>query len=124
MRRLPARSLVGLTVLPLAAASGLAAPEGEPRVIDPGLPPADAIVLFDGKDLSQWKNDDGGGPAKWGVKDGAAVANSTGDISAKRGFGDCQITRAAASKSGRAKSRFLMGAVLTGCAFKLPQGRS
>jgi hypothetical protein len=86
-----AQSLLSLTVLTFAAASGLAAPEGEPRVIDPGPPPADAIVLFDGKDLSQWKNDDGGGPAKWEVKDGAAVVNGTGGISTKQGFGDCQL---------------------------------
>src|ERR1051326_5198006 len=35
-----------------------APPSTEPPVIDPGrdgVPPSDAIVLFNGKDLSQWK---------------------------------------------------------------------
>ncbi len=44
-----------------------------PPVIEPGtvsgpaLPPADAIVLFKGKDLSQWE-DSNGKPAHWKVK--------------------------------------------------------
>src|SRR5256885_11363695 len=35
----------------------------------PVPPPSDAIVLFDGKDLSQWQSQDGS-PAKWVVRDG------------------------------------------------------
>ncbi len=41
----------------------------EPKIIDPGPPggpPSDAIVLFDGKDLSQWE-----GAEKCKVADGA-----------------------------------------------------
>ena len=64
MNRLLSASLLCLTALTFTAASGFAAPEGEtsppkvePRVVDPGPPPSDAIVLFDGKDLSQWKSD-------------------------------------------------------------------
>jgi len=91
MKKLLARSLLSLTALTFVASSGLAAPQGEPRVIDPGPPPADAIVLFDGKDLSQWKSDNGGGPAKWEVKDGAAIVNGTGGISTRQGFADCQL---------------------------------
>ena len=74
-----------------ALESSLAAPQGEPRVVDPGPPPADAIVLFDGKDLSQWQSEGGNGPAKWEVKDGAAIVNGTGSIATKQGFGDCQL---------------------------------
>jgi len=33
-----------------------------------GRPPSDAVVLFDGKDLSQWTTEDGQ-PAKWKVSD-------------------------------------------------------
>jgi hypothetical protein len=80
------------------AAPGVAAPEGEipppkdePRVIEPGPPPSDAVVLFDGKDLSQWKSDKDGGPAKWAIADGAATVNGTGGISTKQEFGDCQL---------------------------------
>jgi hypothetical protein len=55
----------------------------------PGAPPADAIVLFDGKDLSQWKGNDG--PAKWTVKDGEFITNGTGGIETVQPFGDCQL---------------------------------
>jgi Domain of Unknown Function (DUF1080) len=74
-----------------AADSGTPPPKGEPRIMDPGPPPSDAIVLFGGTDLSQWRSDDGGGPAKWEVKDGVATVNGTGGISTKQGFGDCQL---------------------------------
>jgi hypothetical protein len=65
-------------------------PKDEPHVIDPGPPPSDAIVLFDGKDLSQWKGENSG-PAKWEVQDGVATVNGTGSISTKQEFGDCQL---------------------------------
>ena len=60
----------------------------EPKVVDPGepgKPPADAKVLFGGKDLSQWKNGE-----KWPVKDGIAFSGS-GSIETKEAFGDCQL---------------------------------
>jgi hypothetical protein len=55
----------------------------------PGRPPSDAIVLFDGKDLSRWSS--GGGPAKWKVENGYAEVNGTGDIETKEKFGDVQL---------------------------------
>jgi hypothetical protein len=76
-----------LTVAPLFAA------DVEPAKVDPGPiggPPSDAIVLFDGKDLSQWV-DKNGGPAQWDVKDGVATVNGTGDITSRQAFGDCQL---------------------------------
>jgi hypothetical protein len=98
MNRLLFQSLLCVTALTLGAAATFAAQEGEipppkdePRVMNPGPPPSDAIVLFDGKDLSQWKSDKDGGPAKWQVKDGVATVNGTGGISTKQGFGDCQL---------------------------------
>ena len=39
---------------------------------EPGKPPSDAVVLFDGKDLSHWQSGRGG-PARWTVRDGAMV---------------------------------------------------
>jgi hypothetical protein len=64
----------------------------EPKVIDPGPPPSDAIVLFDGKDLSKWESfKEEGAAAKWEVKDGAMTVNGTGDIRTKESFGDCQL---------------------------------
>lgn len=53
--------------------------------------PSDAIILFDGKDLSKWKDKDGG-PAKWEVKNGAfTVKKGTGDITTKQEFNDFQL---------------------------------
>lgn len=61
----------------------------EPPVVTPGKtnadPPSDAIVLFDGKDLSAWE-----GGEKWKVEDGVATAQG-GDIKTKQSFGDCQL---------------------------------
>ncbi len=56
-----------------------------------GKPPSDAVVLFDGKDLSQWESAKGG-PAPWKVEKGYfEVVAKTGDIRTKQGFGDCQL---------------------------------
>jgi hypothetical protein len=57
----------------------------------PGRPPADAVVLFDGKDLSKWADKDGK-PAKWKVENGyAEVVADTGYIFTRDSFGDCQL---------------------------------
>ena len=57
----------------------------------PGRPPSDAIVLFDGKDLSKWQHKDGSA-AKWKVENGyAEVVAKTGYIYTKQAFGDCQL---------------------------------
>jgi len=74
-----------------ADAGEIPPPRDEPRVVDPGPPPADAIVLFDGSDLSQWKSQKDGGPARWEVKDGVATVNGTGSIATRQEFGDCQL---------------------------------
>src|SRR5205085_11377893 len=71
-------------------------PKQEPTVITPGAKPgdapSDAIVLFDGKDLSAWKSVRDGGEAKWTVQGGyIQVAGRTGDIATKQEFGDCQL---------------------------------
>lgn len=63
---------------------------GEPRIVNPGPPPSDAIVLFDGKDLSKWESVNGG-EAKWEVANGALTVTRTGNIRTKEGFGDCQL---------------------------------
>jgi hypothetical protein len=57
----------------------------------PGRAPSDAVVLFDGKDLSQWMGEDGQ-PAKWKVSDGyMEVMPHTGYIHTRQSFGDCQL---------------------------------
>jgi hypothetical protein len=71
-----------------------------PPVIDPGTastqdvpgrPPSDAVVLFDGKDLSRWADKDGK-PAKWKVENGyMEVVAESGYIFTRDAFGDCQL---------------------------------
>lgn len=65
---------------------------GTPSTQDsPGRPPSDAVVLFDGKDLSKWAHKDGS-PAKWKVENGyAEVVAKTGYIYTRDSFGDCQL---------------------------------
>jgi len=72
----------------------------QPKVIDPGTtstqdqpgrPPSDAVVLFDGKDLSKWR-DDKGNPTGWKLENGALVTPpSGGSIYSRQEFGDCQL---------------------------------
>ncbi len=57
----------------------------------PGRPPSDAVVLFDGTDLSQWVSMDGS-PARWTVKDGyMECGRGAGSIRTLQNFGDCQL---------------------------------
>jgi hypothetical protein len=57
----------------------------------PGRAPSDAVVLFDGKDLSKWAHQDGS-PVKWKVANGyAEVVAKTGYIYTRQAFGDCQL---------------------------------
>jgi hypothetical protein len=72
----------------------------QPAVVDPGTlstqeqpgrPPSDATVLFDGKDLSHWRSGKNG-PAAWRIEDGALVIKQgAGDLISKDEFGDCQL---------------------------------
>ena len=70
----------------------------QPAVVTPGTfatpqetakPPSDAIVLFDGKDVSRWRSMKGE-PASWKIHDGA-MTPSGGDIQTAQEFGDVQL---------------------------------
>lgn len=64
----------------------------EPPVVTPGTAgsaPSDAVVLFDGKDLSAWKSDDGGEP-RWKVADGFMTVGSKG-LMTRQDFGAIQL---------------------------------
>lgn len=92
----------------------------QPRVVTPATQistPSDAVVLFDGSDLSGWESVKGG-PAEWRVENGhMEVAPGTGDIKTRTEFGDVQLHLEWASPSivkgdsqGRGNSGvFLMG---------------
>ncbi len=68
-----------------------------PPVVAPGASfsdmaaaPADAVVLFDGTDLSKWQKA-GGGDAEWKVENGYMEVTSTGSIRTRDEFGDFQL---------------------------------
>jgi len=54
-----------------------------------GKAPSDAVVLFDGTDLSHWQTDKGEA-APWKLEEGAMIV-SKGGIRSKESFGDCQL---------------------------------
>ena len=70
----------------------------QPRVITPGTessqqspgqPPSDAIILFDGSDLSKWTGRDG--DPEWKIENGYMEVTRTSNIETKEHFGDCQL---------------------------------
>jgi hypothetical protein len=63
----------------------------QPRKVDTEGRPSDAVVLFDGKDLSQWRTAKGE-PAAWKIEgDVMVVTPKGGDILTRDTFGDCQL---------------------------------
>jgi len=70
--------------------------EPEPRLVRPGQnngAPSDAIVLFDGTDLSKWKSERDGSEVKWTVNDDGSmtVKPGSGDIVTKDEHGSIQL---------------------------------
>jgi hypothetical protein len=101
-----AMALVLLAAAPVAAQEAIRWPihdetRPHPTVVDPGTgvpaplpgrPPADAIVLFDGKDLSAWKSSKDGSAARWKVENGYfEVVKGSGGIETRQAFGDVQL---------------------------------
>ncbi len=72
----------------------------QPPIVTPGVqaslgapmaPPSDAVILFDGTDLSGWYGKEKS-EAKWVVRDGyMEVLPKSGNIQTKVEFGDCQL---------------------------------
>lgn len=96
-----------------------------PEVVDPGYPstaekpgkaPSDAVVLFDGGDLSNWSAMDGQ-PSKWKTNEGAMeCVPGSGYIRTLRSFGECQLhvefatpTPPKGSSQGRGNSGVFFG---------------
>lgn len=72
-------------------AQDAAKPAGPAPLFNAAEPvPADAIVLFDGKDLSAFHARGSDGPATWIVKDGYCTPEGP-DILSKQLFTDCQL---------------------------------
>ena len=66
----------------------------EPKNVTPGIsfgmPPSDAIVLFDGTNLDNWIQEKG--EPEWDLRDGyMTVKPGTGGLYTKQSFGDCQL---------------------------------
>ena len=91
----------------------------------PGGPPSDAIVLFDGKDLSKWQSHSstithGGtaGAPEWKLGNGYfEVVPKTGDLATKEKFGDMQLHVEWASPdppAGNSQNRGNSGILLMG----------
>jgi hypothetical protein len=96
----------------------------QPRVVtpgtfstpeQPGLPPSDAVVLFDGTDLSKWKGREG--EAQWKVENGYMEVTRTGNIETREHFGDVQLHiewMAPAEVQGNSQGRGNSGVFLMG----------
>jgi hypothetical protein len=72
----------------------------KPPVVDPGTPstqeqpgkpPGDAVVLFDGTDLSKWQGPGAAAQGGWKVQDGYMEVGGRGGIATKEEFGDVQL---------------------------------
>jgi hypothetical protein len=68
----------------------------EVKIIQPGVkdndPPSDAIVLFNGTDISNEWEDSRGNPSKWIVKEGTLISTKgAGVIKTKRKFSNFQL---------------------------------
>lgn len=91
------RNVMGLAVLGVGMLTAESAfgqrwisgiPWKEPTMVkpgEPGGPPSDAIVLFDGKNLDAWEGGD-----QWELRDGYALARNR-TIETKQNFGDVQL---------------------------------
>jgi hypothetical protein len=85
----------------------------------PGAPPSDAIVLFDGKDLSKWSSRGPKGEIvdpKWPLRDGYFETGAkTGSLYSRESFGDVQLhiewaapTPAVGTSQGRGNSGIII----------------
>ncbi len=83
----------------------------------PARPPADAVVLFDGKDLSNW-TDMKGQPSKWVVGDGYMESvKGAGYVRTRQEFGSAQIHvefATPATVTGRSQGRGNSGVFVHG----------
>ena len=84
---LPSRAYC-LLVITLLVCAGIS--NAEPLFKGSESRPSDAIILFDGKDLSEWALVGSDKPPEWKVQDGY-VEVTNGNIRTKRQLTDCQL---------------------------------
>lgn len=87
LRRCTLAAILAVVLVGMLAASGCAVDslfKARERT------PADAILLFDGKDLSRWVKSGSTDAAAWAIKDGYITAGG-GDIETRQHFSDCQL---------------------------------
>ena len=113
-------SRLGICLLPLAMVTLAAAEDPQPPVVTPGaLPgaaPSDAIVLFDGKDLSKFRGERSPEP-KWKLENGVMETTPQGGLFSKEECTDCQLHVEWASPSeakGEGQGRGNSGVYLMG----------
>lgn len=91
-----ALALVSLTLASVvihALAADNAKEDREPPVVDPGPvggPPSDAIVLFDGKDMSKLRGERSSEP-RWKLENGYMETTPEGGVFSRGEFADCQL---------------------------------
>lgn len=95
----------------------------QPNVVVPGdkfsemsLAPADATILFDGKNLERWKSESGG-KAEWKVENGYMEVTRSGGIQTKQEFSDFQLHLEFASPAeviGNSQGRGNSGVIIFG----------
>jgi hypothetical protein len=83
----------------------------------PGKPPSDAVILFDGTSLSAWTTEKGAAPG-WKVQHGyMEVVGGSGDLVTKQKFGDSQLHvefRTPSPPTGHSQERGNSGVFLSG----------
>lgn len=92
-----------------------------PTVVTPGRTatdaPSDAVILFDGRSLDGWRDDDGAA-ARWTVRDGyMQTVPGAGAVTSARAFGDMQLHVEWATPSppvGRGQDRGNSGVIIMG----------
>jgi 3-keto-disaccharide hydrolase len=85
-----AGALLTIGVVTSAAPPGDTSRGDTPRALPSQKPPRNAIVLFDGKDLSRWRKRDSREPAPWRIENGAMVVGG-GDIVTRDTFRDFRL---------------------------------
>jgi hypothetical protein len=85
---------------------------------EPGAPPSDAVVLFDGTSLAAWRGNKGAEAARWVVRDGyMEAAPGTGAIQTAAPLGDMQLHvewAAPTPVKGRGQGRGNSGVIIMG----------